>query len=67
MNSCTDLPALMTRAETAAYLRVSLPTLARLVRAGKLPALKIGSAVRFTADAVRAMTTSDSLTPKVED
>jgi excisionase family DNA binding protein len=38
---------LLTRAEVAQYLRVSDRTVSRLIRAGKLPALRIGRAVRI--------------------
>ena len=38
---------LMTRAEVARYLRVSDRTVSRLIRAGKLPASRIGRAVRI--------------------
>ena len=43
-----DNPAdLLTRAEVAQYLRVSDRTVSRLIRAGKLPAARIGRAVRI--------------------
>ena len=43
-----DNPAdLLTRAEAARYLRVSDRTVSRLIRAGKLPAARIGRAVRI--------------------
>ena len=38
---------LMTRSEVAQYLRVSDRTVSRLIRAGKLPASRIGRAVRI--------------------
>ena len=38
---------LMTRSEVARYLRVSDRTVSRLIRAGKLPAARIGRAVRI--------------------
>ena len=38
---------LLTRAEVAQYLRVSDRTVSRLIRAGKLPASRIGRAVRI--------------------
>ena len=38
---------LMTRAEVAQYLRVSDRTVSRLIRTGKLPASRIGRAVRI--------------------
>ena len=38
---------LMTRAEVARYLRVSDRTVSRLIRTGKLPAARIGRAVRI--------------------
>ena len=43
-----DNPAdLLTRAEVARYLRVSDRTVSRLIRTGKLPATRIGRAVRI--------------------
>jgi excisionase family DNA binding protein len=43
-----DNPAdLLTRAEVARYLRVSDRTVSRLIRTGKLPAARIGRAVRI--------------------
>jgi excisionase family DNA binding protein len=38
---------LLTRAEVARYLRVSDRTVSRLIRTGKLPAARIGRAVRI--------------------
>lgn len=38
---------LLTRAEVAQYLRVSDRTVSRLIRAGQLPASRIGRAVRI--------------------
>ena len=38
---------LLTRAEAARYLRVSDRTVSRLIRTGKLPAARIGRAVRI--------------------
>jgi excisionase family DNA binding protein len=38
---------LLTRSEVARYLRVSDRTVSRLIRAGKLPAARIGRAVRI--------------------
>lgn len=38
---------LLTRAEVAQYLRVSDRTVSRLIRTGKLPASRIGRAVRI--------------------
>jgi excisionase family DNA binding protein len=38
---------LLTRAEVAQYLRVSERTVSRLIRAGQLPAVRIGRAVRI--------------------
>lgn len=38
---------LLTRAEAARYLRVSDRTVSRLIRAGQLPAARIGRAVRI--------------------
>ena len=37
-----DLPEHLTRAEAAAYLRVSLPTLGRRIKGGDLEVVKIG-------------------------
>ncbi|MEY3834226.1 MAG: Helix-turn-helix domain [Pseudomonadota bacterium] len=38
---------LLTRTEVARYLRVSDRTVSRLIRAGQLPAVRIGRAVRI--------------------
>ncbi|WP_395637258.1 helix-turn-helix domain-containing protein [Sphingorhabdus sp.] len=38
---------LLTRAEVARYLRISDRTVSRLIRTGKLPAARIGRAVRI--------------------
>jgi excisionase family DNA binding protein len=38
----------------ARYFRVSVDTIERLVKAGELPAVKIGNQVRFTVDDVDA-------------
>lgn len=47
-HDAADNPAdLLTRAEVAQYLRVSDRTVSRLIRAGQLPALRIGRAVRI--------------------
>jgi len=47
-HDAADNPAdLLTRAEVAQYLRVSDRTVSRLIRAGKLPAARIGRAVRI--------------------
>ena len=42
-----DATDLLTRAEVARYLRVSDRTVSRLIRAGQLPAARIGRAVRI--------------------
>jgi len=54
MTSEQTLPALMTVAEVAAFIRVHRSTVDRLVREGKFPApTKFGGAVqRFSRDAV---------------
>ena len=47
-HDAADNPAdLLTRAEVARYLSVSDRTVSRLMRTGKLPALRIGRAVRI--------------------
>ena len=47
-HDAADNPAdLLTRAEAARYLRVSDRTVSRLIRTGKLPAARIGRAVRI--------------------
>lgn len=47
-HDAADNPAdLLTRAEVARYLRVSDRTVSRLIRAGQLPASRIGRAVRI--------------------
>lgn len=40
-------PAVLTTKQAAAYLGVSLPTLFRLLRADKLPHLRLGRVIRF--------------------
>lgn len=46
---------LMTRQEAAELLRVSLPTLDRLLRQNKLPVIRIGKSVRFRKSSLQAM------------
>jgi excisionase family DNA binding protein len=47
-HDAADNPAdLLTRTEAARYLRVSDRTVSRLIRAGQLPASRIGRAVRI--------------------
>lgn len=47
-DAAVDTPDdLLTRAEVARYLRVSDRTVSRLIRTGKLPAARIGRAVRI--------------------
>jgi excisionase family DNA binding protein len=45
---------LFDRESLADYLRLSTDTIDRLVKASKLPCVRIGSQVRFTADDVEA-------------
>ncbi len=46
---------LLTRSEAAALLRVSMPTIDRMRRAGDLPYLKTKRAVRIERDALMAL------------
>jgi excisionase family DNA binding protein len=49
-------PEYFTRREACAYLRLSLKTLERRVRAGQIPIIKVGTAVRLArADLDRFM------------
>ena len=50
--SPTSFPEIMTLQETSQFLRVSPKTIVRLVKAGKLPARKIGNTVRFSKTAL---------------
>jgi excisionase family DNA binding protein len=50
-----SLPALMTRPEAAAFLRVSKPTLSRWAKTGRLKPLKLGGSVRYEKDAVQRL------------
>jgi len=45
-------PRILTTAEVAEYLHVSLATVCRLVRHGQIPAFRIGSDYRFYRDAI---------------
>jgi len=59
MTERTDLPRLATRAEAADALRVSTKTIDRLIAAGTLRAVNVGSrSVRVTAESLEALTTS---------
>jgi excisionase family DNA binding protein len=55
-----DLPETMTRAEAASYLRVSLPTINKLMRLDKLQFVKVGALTRILTASVRAMMTVKS-------
>ncbi|MDR6873545.1 excisionase family DNA binding protein [Bosea sp. BE125] len=46
---------LLKRAEAAAKLRVSLATLDRLIRAGKIQVRRIGGSIRIEPDALDAV------------
>ena len=52
----TALPAFLTVAEAAAYLRVHPETIRRLVRRGELTAIKVGSVWRVPVDALERPT-----------
>lgn len=55
MSACVDLKApLMRRRTAAALLSVSTTTIDRLVRAGKLPAVRVGGSIRFVLSDVEA-------------
>lgn len=47
-------PLLLTLAETQVILKVSLPVLRRMIRDGRIPAIRIGRAIRVPAAGVRA-------------
>jgi excisionase family DNA binding protein len=46
------MPELMTVPELAEYLNVSTITIYRLLKAGQIPAFRVGSEWRFSADAI---------------
>jgi excisionase family DNA binding protein len=46
------LPVVMTVFELAEYLNVSTITIYRLLKTGQLPAFRVGSEWRFSADAI---------------
>ncbi|WP_367147182.1 helix-turn-helix domain-containing protein [Microbacterium proteolyticum] len=52
MTERNDLPALATRSEAAATLRVSVRTVDRLIASGDLPASKHGRSVRIPVSAL---------------
>lgn len=51
-NDVDSLPALLTVSEAAERLRISPQTLARHVKAGRLPAVRVGGLVRLEVRAV---------------
>lgn len=51
-------PAVLTTREAAQYLKVSLPTLHRRVRAGGIPYLRIGRSLRFRVEDLDAFISS---------
>lgn len=53
--SATETPRLMTPAEVAAELRISLPTTYRMIAARELPAARIGGQLRIERTAVEAL------------
>lgn len=50
MEATTEL--LMTKADLVEKLRISLPTINRLIRSGRLPSVNIGRSVRFRREDV---------------
>jgi excisionase family DNA binding protein len=51
-------PAVLTTREAAQYLKISLPTLHRRVRAGGIPYLRIGRSLRFRVEDLDAFLAS---------
>jgi excisionase family DNA binding protein len=49
------LSPFMTGSEVARYLQLDICTLRKLVREGKIPALKIGTNYRFSKDAIERL------------
>jgi excisionase family DNA binding protein len=56
--SASPYRRLFDRESLADYLRLSTDTIDRLVKAGRLPCVRIGSQVRFTSDDVDAFVES---------
>lgn len=55
MTSSNNLPEYLTRQEAADYLRISLPTINRLIRDGKLQAVKVGGLTRILHSSIREL------------
>ncbi|MCE9564877.1 MAG: helix-turn-helix domain-containing protein [Planctomycetes bacterium] len=54
----------MTKQEACAYLRVSIATLNRLIRAGLITGSKLGQGVRFTPSDLEMNVKSAAIVPK---
>ena len=54
-------PRILTTAEVAEYLHVSLNTVHRLARDGRIPAFKIGRDYRFGRDAIEKFVTDEQV------
>ena len=55
MNPPAGFDAVLTRTETAAALRVSLPTVDRLIKAGRLSVSRVNRTILVDPDSVRAL------------
>jgi len=55
VTSSNNLPEYLTRQEAAEYLRISLPTINRLIKSGKLKAVKVGGLTRILTESIREL------------
>lgn len=63
----TDSDVLLTTEEVAAWARVSIQTIIRLVEAGKLEAFRVGRPYRYRIEAVQAAwPTADATVEKIQ-
>jgi excisionase family DNA binding protein len=53
-DAVSDLPPILTTPEVAAWLKMHYTTVYRLVRAGRIPAFRIGSDWRFDSSKLKA-------------
>ena len=60
MTDFASLPDLLTVDETADYLRVSRETIFSLIKAGDLPAFRVGKQFRISKDALHSLSTKPS-------
>ena len=60
MTDFENLPELLTVDEIAGHLRVSRETIFSLIKAGDLPALRVGKQFRIRKDAINTLSTKSS-------